>query len=56
MTTLIAKIYPYFTDYNCKEDFIAFNCAFDRQAMRSKNDDYLKDDTIVNIEEDKKEV
>lgn len=42
MTTLIAKIYPYFTDYNCKEDFIAFNCAFDRQTMRSKNDDYLK--------------
>lgn len=47
MTTLIAKIYPYFTDYNCKEDFIAINCAFDRQSMRSKNDNYLKSIALV---------
>ena len=41
MTTLIAKIYPSFTDYSKKEDFVAFNCAFDRQQLRSADDSYL---------------
>ena len=41
MTTLIAKIYPSFTDYGRKEDFVAFNCAFDRQQLRSSDDAYL---------------
>lgn len=41
MTTLIAKIYPSFTDYTRKEDFVAFNCAFDRQQLRSSDDAYL---------------
>lgn len=41
MTTLIAKIYPSFTDYSQKDDFVAFNCAFDRQQLRSSDDSYL---------------
>lgn len=42
MTTLISHIYPTLFDYRKKEDFIAFNCAFDRQNLRSTNDIYLK--------------
>lgn len=41
MTTLIAKLYPSMLDYSSKKDFIAFNCAFDRQKLRSNNDEYL---------------
>jgi polysaccharide pyruvyl transferase WcaK-like protein len=41
MTTLISKIYPQFIDYTQKEDFVAFNCAFDRQQLRSSDDAYL---------------
>ncbi len=42
MTTLISHIYPNLFDYHKKEDFIAFNCAFDRQSLRSQDDGYLK--------------
>lgn len=41
LTTLIAQIYPSFVDYEKKEDFVAFNCAFDRQVMRGVNDIHL---------------
>lgn len=41
MTTLISRIYPNYTDYSKKEDFIAFNCAFDREEMRSLKDSIL---------------
>ena len=43
MTTLIAHIYPDYANYTQKEDFIAFNCAFDRQKLRSGNDNYLNE-------------
>lgn len=39
MTTLISKLYPKYVDYNKKEDFIAVNCAYDRDELRA--------DTIV---------
>lgn len=42
MTTLIAKIYTDYLQFNNKEDFVAFNCAFDRQNLRSSDDSYLK--------------
>ncbi len=42
MTTVISHIYSNFVDYKQKEDFIAFNCAFDRDRLRSGNDNYLK--------------
>lgn len=42
MTTLIAKIFPNLYDYHKKENFIAFNCAFDRQQMRSLNENRLE--------------
>lgn len=42
MTTLISHIYPTLLDYRDKEDFVAFNCAFDRQNLRSVDDNYLK--------------
>jgi polysaccharide pyruvyl transferase WcaK-like protein len=42
MTTLISKIYPMYADYSVKDDFIALNCAFDRQHLRSNNDTILK--------------
>ena len=35
MTTLISRIYPDIVNYNIKEDFIAINCAFDREEMRA---------------------
>lgn len=41
MTTLISHIYPNYTNYKLKEDFIAFNCAFDRQDMRALNKELL---------------
>lgn len=42
MTTIISKIYPSFHDYEQKEDFIAINCAFDREKLRSNTDETLK--------------
>ena len=42
MTTLIAKIYADYLQFDKKEDFVAFNCAFDRQSLRSSDDSYLK--------------
>lgn len=41
MTTLISKIYPNLSNYIKKEDYIAFNCAFDRQQLRSVDEDIL---------------
>ncbi len=41
MTTIISKIYPNLTNYLDKKDFIAFNCAFDRQKLRVQSDDKL---------------
>lgn len=38
MTTLISYVYPNYCEYDKKEDFIALNCAFDRQRLRSIND------------------
>lgn len=37
MTTLISKLYPNFVDYNNKENFIAINCAYDRETLRADN-------------------
>ena len=34
MTTLIAKLYEGFLDFDSKEDFIAINCAYDREKYR----------------------
>lgn len=42
MTTLISKIYPKLKDYEHKEDFIAVNCAFDREKLRTNSEDTLK--------------
>lgn len=42
MTTLIAKIYPQLFKYHHKEDFIAVNCAFDRQLLRQTDDKILQ--------------
>lgn len=42
MTTLISKIYPSLCDYNKKEDFVAFNCAFDRSDLRQTDESFLK--------------
>lgn len=41
MTTLISKLYPLLTDYKNKENFVVFNCAFDRQDMRSLDESSL---------------
>lgn len=41
MTTLTSLIYPDIFEYTHKEDFIALNCAFDRQGMRKINDEVL---------------
>ena len=38
MTTLTSLLYKDLCDYGKKEDFIAFNCAFDRQELR-RNDE-----------------
>lgn len=37
MTTLIAKLYPDFLNFDEKEDFIAINCAYDREEYRVDN-------------------
>lgn len=42
MTTLTSLLYPGLCPYLQKEDFIALNCAFDRQQMRSCSDEKLK--------------
>lgn len=42
MTTLISKIYPSYHDFTQKDEFIALNCAFDRQMLRANSDEYLK--------------
>lgn len=41
ITTLIWKLYPKLRDYEKKDDYIAFNCAFDRQDLRSINESIL---------------
>lgn len=41
MTTLISLLYPEMYDYNIKQDFIAFNCAFDRESMRDLSEETL---------------
>jgi hypothetical protein len=41
MTTLIAKIYPKIANFLNKKDFIVFNCAFDRNELRSNNEHLL---------------
>lgn len=50
MTTLVSKVYPNYVDYSDKEDFIAFNCAFDRQGMRSLGENRLDDIAKVALE------
>lgn len=50
MTTLTAKLYPDIVNYNKKDDFIAFNCAFDRQELRSCDDRILNDIAYVAYE------
>lgn len=47
MTTLTSKLYPSICNYDEKEDFIALNCAFDRQEMRKSNPTILK--KIANV-------
>lgn len=47
MTTLTSIIYPSLCDYSKKEDFIAVNCAFDRQSLRKNDDGILKQ--IANV-------
>lgn len=42
MTTLTSLLYPRLHTYENKEDFIALNCALDRQSMRKSNDEILK--------------
>ena len=37
MTTLTSLLYKDLCDYEKKENFIAFNCAFDRQELRKNN-------------------
>lgn len=39
MTTLLSKIYPNLTDYRAKDNFIAINCAFDREELRTFTED-----------------
>lgn len=47
MTTLISLIYPNLLDYEKKEDFIAINCAFDRQEKRGLNEKKLIEIALV---------
>lgn len=42
MTTLISKIYPSLCNYDEKENFVAFNCAFDRSNFRQADEDFLE--------------
>ncbi|MBD8041640.1 polysaccharide pyruvyl transferase family protein [Phocaeicola sp. Sa1CVN1] len=41
MTTLTSILYPKLFQYSKKENFIALNCAFDRQDMRKADDKVL---------------
>jgi polysaccharide pyruvyl transferase WcaK-like protein len=41
MTAIISKIYGHKINFHCKEDFIAVNCAFDRQNLRFRSDELL---------------
>lgn len=41
MTTVISNLYPNLVDYDAKDDFIAFNCAFDREKLRESSDSRL---------------
>ncbi len=56
MTTLTSYIYPNLIDYNQKEDFIAFNCAFDREDKRAINNTKLCEIAQVAKELSKKTV
>jgi len=42
ITTLISKLYPDLTDYYHKKNYIAVNCAFDRQNLRFKSTETLE--------------
>lgn len=42
MTTLTSILYPSLCDFSKKENFIAINCAFDRQNLRKSDDDILR--------------
>ena len=50
MTALISKIYPDLCDYGNKQDFVVFNCAFDRSGMRSLNKHNLESMARVALE------
>lgn len=54
MTTVISKIYPDITDYSKKDNFIAFNCAFDRQKLRVNDEKILWDIANVALQLSKK--
>ncbi|MGV8095155.1 MAG: polysaccharide pyruvyl transferase family protein [Mangrovibacterium sp.] len=41
MTTLMSKIYDNYLNYKLKDDFIAVNCAFDRENLRLNGNDVL---------------
>jgi len=41
MTTLISKVYPDLCNWDDKEDFIAVNCAFDREELRVNSEETL---------------
>lgn len=41
MTTLTSLIYKNLCEYDTKENFIAFNCAFDRQDLRNSDETIL---------------
>ena len=47
MTTLTSLIYNGLYKFEAKENFIAFNCAFDRQNLRNSNDIILQQ--IANV-------
>lgn len=47
MTTLISHIYPTLQDYKTKENYIGFNCAFDRKELRASDNSYLY--SIANV-------
>lgn len=41
MTTVISHVYPDLLDYTAKDDYIAFNCAFDRKELRGNDDEIM---------------
>lgn len=41
MTTIISRLYPNYTNFDTADDFVALNCAFDRQDLRSNDDQIL---------------